>query len=373
MAEIKKLAFEIVQLSRLALTGTRQDVELYVRRITRKLEKLEPLAAAELTNLLLELPKRQFALKSATMAATPVDLDSRLSLVRTSYPDGNHTAPILDSNLTNELNELINESEFFDRLIKAGIEPTKTVLFVGPPGVGKTHTAKYLADRMNLPLLTVDLSAVMSSFLGKTGNNIRNIFDFARGTRCILFLDELDSLAKKRDDDAEVGELKRLVTVLLQEIDNWPRGNMLLAATNHEDLLDPAIWRRFDRTLKFERPNADLAEEIIKSQLGKEFYNASLTKVLNLALRGLSQAEIIREIQNMKRTSVVGRTTLVEALVSYLDSKLLNLNHNERIDLAELLCSGGFVSQRRASEITGVSRDTIRKKTQVSDDEQHQG
>src|SRR5690606_32775240 len=107
----------------------------------------------------------------------------------------------------------------------------------------------------NRPLLILDLASVMSSYLGRTGTNLRHVLDYAKSLDCVLLLDELDAIAKRRDDRGEIGELKRLVTVLLQQIDDWPPKSLLIAATNHADLLDPALWRRFDVTLEFPIPD----------------------------------------------------------------------------------------------------------------------
>ena len=98
----------------------------------------------------------------------------------------------------------------------------------------------------------------MSSYLGRTGSNIRHVLDYAKGVDGVLLLDELDAIAKRRDDATDVGELKRLVTVLLQEIDDWPSSGLLIAATNHPGLLDPAVWRRFELRVSFPMPGDDV-------------------------------------------------------------------------------------------------------------------
>lgn len=133
------------------------------------------------------------------------------------------------------------------------------MVFTGPPGVGKTLAARWLAVQLHRPLLILDLASVMSSFLGRTGSNLRNVMDYAKSVECVLLLDEFDAIAKRRDDNGEIGELKRLVTVLLQEIDDWPVGGLLVAATNHGSLLDPAAWRRFEVQIDFPLPNREQA------------------------------------------------------------------------------------------------------------------
>ena len=164
------------------------------------------------------------------------------------------------------MDQLVAEHSRVGDLLRAGLSPTRTALFIGPPGVGKTLGDGWLARELHRPLLTLDLSAVMSSFLGRTGANLRHVSDYAKGVPCIMLLDEIVAIAKRRDDSQEVGELKRLVTVLLQEIDDWPSGGLLIAATNHSDLLDPAVWRRFETQIAFQFRRV--------KQFGKQWWNS---------------------------------------------------------------------------------------------------
>jgi SpoVK/Ycf46/Vps4 family AAA+-type ATPase len=125
------------------------------------------------------------------------------------------------------LDQILSERRREEELFKQGLSPTRSIIFTGPPGVGKTLAARWVARELQRPLLTLDLSAVMSSFLGRTGANVRHVLDYAKTVNGVLLLDELDSIAKRRDDATDVRELKLLVTVLLQEIDDGPATGLL--------------------------------------------------------------------------------------------------------------------------------------------------
>jgi SpoVK/Ycf46/Vps4 family AAA+-type ATPase len=248
-----------------------------------------------------------------------------------------------------------------DALLKAGLHPTRTILFTGPPGVGKTMAARWMARELDRPLLTLDLAAVMSSLLGRTGNNLRQVLDYAKSVECVLLLDELDALAKRRDDQGEIGELKRLVTVLLQEVDDWPASGLLVAATNHPRLLDPAAWRRFEMIVEFDLPDPTQIERLVTTLLKPYFHDyEKWAKILAFGLKGKSQNDIEREITRARRAAVTSGQALdphLKGLVQADDE----LSRAERIELARLLQQSGVTSQREAGRITGVSRDTIRK------------
>ena len=229
---------------------------MYVQRLVRKLRHDHSALAASLASMLREYPTQESPLRRAARAPLPVADDSRLALVRVEDPPILDDSPILPDGTRRKLQQLLDERHRSAELVDAGLAPTRTALLVGPPGVGKTMAARWLAASLGLPLLILDLSAVMSSLLGRTGTNLRHVLDYAKGQDCVLLLDELDSIGKRRDDDADIGELKRLVNVLLQQIDDWPAlAALLLGATNHPQLLDPAIWRRFESTIEFPLPD----------------------------------------------------------------------------------------------------------------------
>ena len=273
------------------------------------------------------------------------------------------TEPVYDTRTWAAVRQVAREREHCERLAQAGVDPTRSVLFTGPPGVGKTLAAKWIARELGQPLAILDLSAVMSSFLGRTGGNVRAVLDFARDHNCILLLDELDAVAKRRDDTSEIGELKRLVTVLLQEIDEWPPSCLLLAATNHAKLLDPAVWRRFEVVVEFPLPEPEVVAAVLRDHLDLDSISP-WPAVLSRALAGSSFSDALQAASLARRVAALDGCSVETALERILHDLVKSLNGARRRRFAVSLAVDGVVSQRRVSAITGVSRDTIRKHLQ---------
>jgi len=355
---------ELVHIARLALTGRAQDVQTYIRRLAKRYQGAFPSVASQLNKLLQESPTRQSPLRRQATAPVPVDLESRLQLLRVESNPVLEVEPVWDAGVKRTLEQLISERRRDAELIKQGLSPTRSIIFTGPPGVGKTLAARYVARELHRPLLTLDLSAVMSSFLGRTGANVRHVLDYAKSVDGVLLLDELDAIAKRRDDATDVGELKRLVTVLLQEIDDWPTTGLLIAATNHSDLLDPAVWRRFEMRVDFPMPTDESIRRALDMFLGKDRASAVWHDVLAVALRGLSFSDVEREVMLARRAAVIRGESLEDALSRIVQNRVEPLPRRERGQIALWLSEAG-ISQRQVHELTGVSRDTIRKKTKA--------
>lgn len=356
----KDLSNDFIQLARTALTGRQQDVLLIIHRASKKFKSLSPELTKSLIALMQESPTRTTPLRKHSETPLPVDLDSRLQLLRLENNTLDHV-PILAEQIQSSLNQVLSERKNAKILFNHGLNPTKSILFNGPPGVGKTMAAKWIAGQLNKPLVVLDLAAVMSSFLGRTGNNIRFVLDYAKNTDCVLLLDELDAIAKRRDDNTEIGELKRLVTVLLQEIDDWPATGLLIAATNHPDLLDPAVWRRFEMVLNFNNPSNELIEQQVNNLLKAHLDQPEeWSKILSFVFSGKSFSEIERQINQLRKAAAVEGSSLdrkLEQLVT-LES---DLTKDQKIELARALYDSGVVSQRKAQQLTGIARETIRK------------
>ena len=360
MGETKRIEKDLVHLARVALSGRAQDIQLFLHRIAKAYRDVAPELAEQMTALLREAPTRSSPLRRQTEVPLPVDVDTRFQLLRVEEQPILDHEPILESNVALLLGRLVDERRHTSALLDAGLEPTKSAIFTGPPGVGKTMAARWVARSMGRPLLILDLAAVMSSYLGRTGTNLRHVLDYAKSLDCVLLLDELDAIAKRRDDQSEIGELKRLVTVLIQEIDDWPSSGVLLAATNHSELLDPAIWRRFDMVVEFPLPDEKAIHAFSLSLLtGRAKDPAKWSDVLALAFKGRSFSDIERELTAVRRTAAITNTPIDDQIGSLLKNGE-SLSRADRIALATKLVEAGLTSQRVAHDLTGVSRDTIR-------------
>lgn len=346
------------------MLGKQESLAMRARRLASKLKKDNP----ELASAIQEATGNNNYLRGAVThkAPLPVDSDSRQNLLIETFPVILDAEPIWGDEIHSKLNRFTRERLHASELLDEGLLPAKSMLLEGPPGVGKTLAAKWLAAKLNLPLLTLDLATVMSSFLGKTGNNIKSVLNYARSFPCVLLLDEFDSIAKKRDDDSDVGELKRLVTVLLQSIDEWPPSSIMVAATNHGELLDPAVWRRFDKVIHFEHPSA----ETINAYLKTKNIPTLLSNIICKSATGLSFAIIERKLIQAKKNTILEQLSLIKALFDEFDVTEEDLNDNDKLlrefSILNLTIAG--YSQRRISEELEISR-TVVKSTLLKSEE----
>lgn len=203
-----------------------------------------------------------------TVVTQSTDKDARL--VEIVYPDKYFDDVILPQEKVLQLEEVMREFQNWDILISNGVAPINKLLFYGPPGCGKTLCASILAAEIGIPLMYVRFDALVSSYLGETASNIRKVFDLAKNDSFVILFDEFDAIGRSRNDTTEHGEIKRVVNTFLQQLDNFKGHSIIIAATNFEQSLDYAIWRRFDDTIRFDLPSDDEKIKLFKLRL-KQF------------------------------------------------------------------------------------------------------
>lgn len=214
----------------------------------------------------------------------------------------------LEATVNRVITELIEEQSRSELLRSYGLEPRNRLLLSGPPGNGKTSVAEAIASELMLPFYVVRYEGVMSSFLGETAARLDSAFEFARTRRCVLFFDELDTIAKERADQHETGEIKRVVSTLLLQIDRLPAHVFLVGATNHSELLDRAAWRRFQVRTELVSPSRAQAIRYLDhltARLGGGLGYTS--KTIAEKLTGASYAEIEEFAQDVRRRAVLSQ------------------------------------------------------------------
>lgn len=366
----KVIEKDFANLAKLAAGGSGEDVRLFLAKMVRKHRTDRPDLAAGLDLALKttharsggpSIVRRDEGLR-APPPGMPVDVDSNLSLIRIFDDLAGMQAPILPAALLDQITAITLERLERDRLADHGLPPSRSAILVGPPGVGKTLSARWIAARIGKPLWVLDLTTVMSSLLGKTGNNLRRVFDYAKEHEAVLLLDEIDAIAKRRSDESDVGELKRLVTAILQEVDAWPDTGLLLAATNHPDLIDPALWRRFDVVLNFGPAQADDIEAAVRRYLDQDLPAFEpWVGMLCFSLQGQSLSEVERTVIGLRRQAILSNADAGQLVANLAARKSDGMDKSGRRDLAIFLARSGTMSHNQISELTGVARDTLRK------------
>lgn len=343
------------------LSGDRKLIESVALSVSRKLKKERSDLSEEIAKVL-ALSGTSSAVRSAGNQVLPVDRETRMPLVDVEEPI-EVDPPILASSAMASLRGFIRERELTQRFYEDGIEPSNSVLFTGRPGVGKTYTAHWIAYMLDVPLISLNLATSISSYLGRSGQNIKSIFDYAKTQPTILFLDEFDSIAKRRDDESDLGELKRLVNVLLKEIESCPKSSVILAATNHPELLDRAMWRRFDRVLELGLPGADERCQLLERHLPADRYQLSMSvrSCMSKHCVGVSAADICKLCEQIKRQAIMDPSDGIDAIaLKVLFERIHPRNKSERARACQALKQGcPQLTTRKIAEIVGTSAATV--------------
>lgn len=257
----------ITELFRIINGALRLDIDKvrnYTAFLADKLEKSgDKVSANRLRRMLAENDHQLRPAGTTFASALPVDSESRFPLVERVNVRGLSESPVaLSQEQWDVVNEFLSIAKSHSQIDAEGLSTSLSLLMYGPPGTGKSRLARHIAQELGLDLYMARLDGLISSFLGSTAKNIRALFDFAARTPCILFLDEFDAIAKLRGDTQEMGELKRVVNSFIQNLDSLGGQSIVIAATNHHELLDAAIWRRFSYRLALDYPSTELREQM---------------------------------------------------------------------------------------------------------------
>ncbi|HAS4572866.1 TPA: ATP-binding protein [Vibrio cholerae] len=296
----------------------------------------------------------------------PVEKDNRFALADRIFPSPDESKVFLSAAKSEEIKSFLTYILKQERLREVGIPANPSLLLYGMPGTGKSQLANYIASELNLPLVIARSDALISSYLGSTSKNIRSLLEYASTEPCVLFLDEFDSIAKARDDKNEIGELKRVVVSLLQNIDSL-NNTVLVAATNHPHLLDPAVWRRFHYKMELGLPDLDVRRNLIHNILNNFIDNDCDIMILAKLTSDKTGAEIKMVIHEYLRFIIVNDLDfdLGDICRRILKDKYTHLSFEPENKRQEIIwlhgCDNGLFTYRLLALIFDISLSYVGK------------
>jgi SpoVK/Ycf46/Vps4 family AAA+-type ATPase len=245
------------------------------------------------------------------------------NILAASYPQARLAQLVIGPQLCKQIERVIREQKHAGTILGHGLTPRRKLLLVGPPGTGKTLTASVIAGELGLPLLQVRLDGLITKFMGETAAKLRQVFESTSQTRGVYFFDEFDAVGAHRNSTNDVGEIRRVLNSFLQMLEQDQSHSLVLAATNHPELLDRALFRRFDDVLRYELPTASQAAALLRARFSHLPHGRLRWSLLAARARGLSHAEIGRAADEVMKEALIhdaGKIT-ESAIESMLDER----------------------------------------------------
>lgn len=380
--------FSIIQaLCRSALANPNEAILHQINRLKISLEKdghnkeaksLEALLSSSQSSIDMSPSKIQKSFvvtggeELTAKTSIPVDKETSTPLAEIFFPmELPSEVPLFDNNIQLAIQSIVNEWMKFDQLLEINATPASSCLIYGAPGTGKTHLAKWIAKQIGLPVVLARLEGLMSSYLGTTSRNIGNLFAFSNRYKCVLLLDEFDAIAKLRNDPQEVGEVKRVVNTLLQSLDSRHEKGFTIGVTNHESLLDPAIWRRFDIQIEIPKPSPEVMIHLLKKFIKPLEFTESEVKFLAWCLEGSSGADAEMLSKWLKRAFVLEKeNSIIDVMKQFalLNSGRVNtfkrniMLHSDEDFIATLLNDRSYsFKQKDIAFLFGITPSSLSK------------
>ena len=324
-SQLLKRLFRAIQ------SGSGPAVEVLCRKVVEEEKKVGHRKVAEELERILERPPHASAPSAAPRELTALPTSNRDSapLLQEVPRDQLRHAMVLPPTVETRLHRIEKEFAARTRLALHGLQPRRRVLLHGPPGCGKSLAAERLAWNTGLPLLKVRFDTLLSSYFGETHTNLRKVFDAAESTPCALFLDECDTLARSRTGRNDVGEATRITNALLELLEGYRGDGLVIAATNLDSALDPALIRRFDEVLRIPLPSSSEIEGILRTSLSAVATEKSMPwKILAHEMDGMSCSEVTQIARNAAKHAVLeSRKKVSEADMRFALAEIHERHH----------------------------------------------
>ena len=249
---------------------------------------------------------------AGSLSSTTKSRGELANLLTVTHPASRLSDMVLDDLATSQLQRIVKEQRMLARIKEHGLSPRRKLLLVGPPGTGKTMTASALAGELGIPLFLVRLDSLITKFMGETAAKLRQVFDAIADLRGVYFFDEFDAIGSQRGAGNDVGEIRRVLNSFLQMIEQDQSNSLIIAATNHPEVLDYALFRRFDDVVEYHLPIPEQALDLIQSRLGSFAPKPFKKDGLANQAQGLSYAEICRAVDESIKDAIMHDQTKVQ-------------------------------------------------------------